>query len=118
MAGCTDESRARCRGRRPAAAPRALRWGWGAGRLAAAGQAVTSAGRASQAGSMAGMGMGYPTRQAGQPGHGNYQHGREGRVGVAARHEAGRGGGGWAGAWGAGRARSSAEVVAPAGGAA
>jgi len=67
---------------------------------------------------MAGVGMSYPTKQAGQHGHGNYQHGREGRVGVAARHEAGRGGGGWAGAWGAGRARSSAEVVAPAGGAA
>jgi len=61
------------------------------------------------------VGMGYPTRQAGQ--QGEQGHGRVTRAGVAARHEAGRQRLGGAGAWGAGRARSSDEVVAPAGGA-
>jgi len=65
----------------------------------------------------------YPTRQGRavhmvSRGRVAEQHGREGRAGVAARHEAGRR---WLGGLGRGvlgRARSSDEVVAPAGGAA
>ena len=65
----------------------------------------------------------YPTRQGRavhmvSRGRVAEQHGRgeQGRSGSKARGR--QAAAGWAGAWGAGRARSSDEVVAPAGGAA
>ena len=97
------------------------RWGAGAGGTLRQqqGKAVTSAGGASQAGSMAGMGdptyTTYLPTYPYQGGHWQWQHGRVAWEGWPARHEAGRrrlvG-------LGAGRARSSDEVVPPAGGAA